>query len=219
MGCKQCGAAAQGKEPWFIRDNKAVWDETLAGLKYPENFEAYRRLKADENYTEVAFDKKSGGVMARHIRHNEPNGAFNFNGDSVSSANLERECQKELSNLGYKAILRPEGVLGPDRKELPSLDMDLEGTPIDIRSVVADSPNYRNQIKAKSGQLRRFLAVEPESGADSVCLYFHAPEMFSAERVKIGISEFLKTPQAEGTPLKRVICVVRGADRIYEYGV
>lgn len=49
-------AAAQGKEPWFIRDNKAVWDETLAGLKYPENFEAYRRLKADENYTEVAFD-------------------------------------------------------------------------------------------------------------------------------------------------------------------
>ncbi len=72
-----------GTMPSFLDDNRKFWERKKeAGKKavehtdsvkpnnYTVNREEYERLLNDPNYTDVAFDEKSGGVKATHIGHN-----------------------------------------------------------------------------------------------------------------------------------------------------
>jgi hypothetical protein len=72
-------------------------------IKYETNRAEYERLEADSNYTNVAFDKKSGGVKATHKSHNfdKKKGSYEKNVQKVAFTNgnsiiFESEIGKEI---------------------------------------------------------------------------------------------------------------------------
>ncbi|HBZ33534.1 MAG TPA: hypothetical protein DEO38_00365 [Bacteroidales bacterium] len=59
----------------------------------------YNLLKINENYTDVQYDKKTGGVKATHIGHNEqPQLVYK----KVTGTALELHCQNVFYRKGYR---------------------------------------------------------------------------------------------------------------------
>lgn len=150
--------------------------------------ELNKKLLHDEDYTDVIFDKKTGGVKATHvghITHDGPKAQRFFEG--LTSTDLERECQDQLFKLGHRAVFCDESkrIRG---SRLPALDLMLDGNLMDIRSVTGRGW-YSNIFVSKNDQLRRFNArTDITDKADSLCLYFHDPALFDEEKMKKSIN-------------------------------
>ena len=193
---------------------KAIKEAKLAPV-----IEEYERLRADENYTDVKIDRKSGGLKATHIGHNihsEPN-EERFFGGKYSSTDLEFECQERLFKMGHKAILCDESKEYQGKK-LAALDMELDGIMIDIKSITGNGW-YSHALRVKNNQLRRYNN-RPDSPAPAsrVCLYFHEAELFDDIKMRKSIDYFKQ--HLEGTCyIKHIICVINGRDGILEYDV
>lgn len=191
--------------------------KAIKSAKLAPVIEEYERLRADENYTDVKIDRKSGGLRAMHIGHNsESNGELHFNGQ-YTSFDLEKECQERLFRLGHKAILCDESKqLGVNT--LPAIDMELDGKLIDIKSITG-SGWYSHALMKKNNQLIRYHA-RPDNPphADSVCLYFHDADLFDEDKMVKSIS-FFKQKLKEPCYIKHILCVVNGRDDILWYEV
>ena len=72
-----------------VRTFQACIEELPNQEKRARNGEIYRVLKTDKDYTDVKFDRKSGGVKASHHEHN-----FDDRGG---------EYEKNAQNVGYKS--------------------------------------------------------------------------------------------------------------------
>ena len=193
--------------------------KAIKGAKLAPVIEEYERLRADENYTDVKIDRKSGGLRATHIGHNihsEPN-EERFFGGKYSSTDLEFECQERLFKMGHKAILCDESKEYQGKK-LAALDMELDGVMIDIKSITGNGW-YSHALRVKNNQLRRYNN-RPDSPAPAsrVCLYFHEAELFDDIKMRKSIDYFKQ--HLEGTCyIKHIICVINGRDGILEYDV
>ena len=133
----------------------------------------YRELLNNPDYTDVRFDKKSGGVVATHIGHITHDGpkAERFFG-GLTSTDLERECQKQAFKSGHTALLLDESKMHKGN-QLPALDLELDGVKMDIRSVTGRGW-YSNIFVAKNKQLHRYNSREDVTEqVNSLCLYFH----------------------------------------------
>lgn len=184
----------------------------------------YRKLKRDDNYEDVRFDKISGGVVAihkGHITHDGPK-AQRFFSENMTSTELEKECQEQLFKSGHVVILQDESKeFKGDR--LPALDMMMDDTLMDIRSVTGRGW-YSNIFVKKNEQLRRFNArADIEVKADTLCLYFHDPTLFNEVKMKKSIKFFRFYRDLAGNlldkDLKRVYCVIRGKDEILVFDI
>lgn len=198
-------------------------EQSLKKERRRRNWAEYNRLKRDEQYTGVFFDKKSGGLKATHvghITHDSPKAERFFEG--LTSSDLERECQDQLVSMGHKALLCDES-----KKEkgnfVPALDLLIDDILMDIRSVTGHGW-YSNIFVSKNDQLRRFNRRKDISEkADSLCLYFHDPALFNEEKMEKSINYFRFYRDLSGElidrKLKHVYCVIRGRDRIIKYDI
>ncbi|MDY5858136.1 MAG: phage minor head protein [Porphyromonas sp.] len=185
----------------------------------------YKELSRDPEYTDVEFDKKTGALMATHISHNEkdPKKEQTFFG-GLTSSDLEKECQREVFRMGKSLILLNEKVIGKDKNYLSCLDCHLEGKLMDIRSITSNRRHFGGSLTGKNTQLAKYNkredVIEP---ADSLCLYFHDPSMFSEKKIERSLNYYRYSRTTTGTPIKKRIkhlyVVVLGADDVKVYDV
>ncbi len=206
----------------YIRECINELDGTAERIK--KNRPKYRKLKRDDNYEDVRFDKNSGGVVATHkghITHDGPK-AQRFFSENMTSTELEKECQEQLFKSGHVVVLLDESKeLKGDR--LPALDMMMDDILMDIRSVTGRGW-YSNIFVKKNEQLRRFNArPDIDVKADTLCLYFHDPTLFDEVKMKKSIRFFKFYRDFAGNlldkDLKRVYCVIKGDDKLLVFDI
>lgn len=135
-----------------------------------DHVELYKYLKKHGEYIDVKYDKKTGGVKATHIGHNEHA--------------MEEQCRDKLFKLGHSAILCDESK-AVNGQTLTALDIILDGKRMDIASVTSASTNIGYKLKSKQEQINRFehrTDIPRDEVHDSVCIYipdksFYHPEM------------------------------------------
>ena len=194
-----------------------------------EHINDYLWCRDNDDYTDVAFRWDNGGLKAthkRHENHNRPN-EERFFPEKLSSTQLEEECQDILFRKGNSAILCDEGIETKRGRRDVALDLLLNGKPTDIASVVKDCVNYRNQLIKKNGQNNHFNSLPyVKEKADSVCLYFHDPKLYDAQKVKDGYQGLLDIQFPDKTTgemkhivvnIKHIICVINDDDGRIEY--
>ena len=207
------------KHPYYKAPNDAK--KTIEEVaRYEHNKAIYERLKNDSNYTDVEFDETTGGVKATHIGHSvqDADNTETFFGN-MKPADLERECQNLLFKWGHTAVLRDEFANKRRGNTPPSLDIEIDGKIMDIRSITQGGL-FGNALMAKNKQLAN---VKKKTGiiSDSVCLHFHDPNMFSEEKLLHDAEWFKQTIQNVGSTqrIKHIYVVVNGDSRLKIYDI
>lgn len=192
------------------------------GQREARNLALYRHYTNDPNYKDVYFDNTSGGMMAVHNGHNWEHNAKDgtrYFGD-MTKEDLEKEFAREVVRMGSSAIFRDESKRRADGSTAVALDVVVNGRLTDIRSVTENNRSYKNQLESKNNQLRGWNAENPSEKGRTVTLYFHEPSMYSEAKIKRSIKELKKTVRnGHRTRLEfnKVLAVVKGHDRIYEF--
>lgn len=206
--------------PYFLQDNGVLTDEGYKIGEFPEpasdeptvttqepqivdlptenSPETIRERAAqfveydnDPNYKDVEFNPENGALKATHTGH--------------FYHKEEDECQQILFETGNKAVLLDESAKDNNNDFLPSLDLELNGKKMDIRTITEANENtIRNGLNAKDKQIRN---VFNKTGvvSDSVCLYFRDAGLYSTEAVLAGINAYKKN---QNYRIKYVYCVV-----------
>lgn len=144
----------------------------------------YNRLKRDANYTDVHFDKETGGLKATHVGHQVHSAEKEdiFFG-KYTSTQLENRCVDQLYRMGHKIILCDESKRSPEGNLYTALDIRLNGIIMDIRSITTENKHYGGALIAKNIQLKKYNArPDVPEPADSVCLYFEEPSLFEERK-------------------------------------
>ena len=194
--------------PYHVRDNYEQLgnNEILKRCRYEE----YLQMDADPSYIDVHFNPENGGLMGTHVEHNSSGPNEQILIDGHTGKQLEHFCQREIYNNGGKCILRKEGEIGQDGNALTSLDADINGKIMDINSIWTQKEHYRNNIKGKSVQAKKWNELKDVEGeSNSLCLYFHDPSMYSAEKVFLGLEKALSISE-DVRIFRHILCVVRG---------
>lgn len=187
------------------------------------NRKEYEQLLHNTEYKDVVFDEKNGGLKATHIGHiihkGEKEQLF-F--DGLTSTDLEKECQEQLFKMGHKAILSDESKT-KDGSRLAALDLIMDDICVEIRSITGTGW-YSHSLRTKNEQIMRYNRREDiEKGADSLCLYFHDPNLFDINKMELSIDFFKKLKDKEGNLviryLKHVYCVIKGGTGLLHFDI
>lgn len=169
-------------------------------LQSEENFNEYLRLLQDEDYVDVTYDEKSGGVSAVHKSHRldktqGPNGE--------KRGNYELKTAETLRCNGHSIVLVQES----DRVGVKQYDGLLDGIPCEIKSVE----------RVGRWTIRTKIANAIRQGAQTVVLFFPAASLFSEQRVKDGWKDCMSYAKpADPVPEIKLLCVVDGTIRNIE---
>lgn len=199
----------------------AIPDEEVERRK--RNRVKYRELKNNPEWSDVEYDKRTGGLRAQHVGHiihDSPKAERFFEG--FTSTQLELECQAELFRIGHVALLLDESKKKNGNK-LAALDLELDGEAMDIRSITGHGW-YSHALAAKNRQLTNYNAREDvERPSNSVCLYFHDPSLFDHKKMVKSIEQFRYYRDKHGNLLdrkiKHVYCVIKGSKELLKYDV
>lgn len=183
----------------------------------------YFDLKHDPDYKDVRIDRKSGGVRATHVGHNDSTGRKEFFGGTMSGADLERECVDNLFKAGHKVILCDESKEFTTGEKACALDMQLDGQMMDIRSITGKGWYWRPLLK-KNSQLKAYNARPDVSvPAQCLCLYFHKPSMFNEDNLLKSINRYKYFYDNSGRHIKplinKIYVVINGSNEIKHYDV
>ncbi len=183
----------------------------------------YFDLKHDPDYKDVKMDKKSGGVRATHVGHNDDTGRKEFFGGTMSGADLERSCVEQLFKTGHKVILCDESKELRAGEKAAALDMQLDGEMMDIRSITGRGWYWRALIK-KNLQLQKYNArPDISTPAKALCLYFHRESMFNEDNLLRSINRYKYFYDNSGRHIKplikRIYVVIKGRKDILQYDV
>ena len=183
-------------------------EEKQRRKRIDENRKLYDKLSKDSRYKDVEFDPETGGVKATHRGHNtHPNDKVKFFGN-MTGDQLENEIMELLYKNGHSVIFCDESKKNRQGLTMRALDMQLDGKMMDIKSVTRVTKAYGYDLLHKNGQLCGYNnRTDVHEKADTVCLYFHDPKMYSSKGVKRGISFLLK--ERPNTPLKHVVCILK----------
>lgn len=201
----------------FIPDNQVcqrcqLFQADINARQIETNRAEYERLKADKNFKNVEFNEETGAIKATHISHKTKNPKMKryFGEEGLTGLDLEKECQDEIFNNGGKCILLSEGEKNAVGNSRPALDSMSFGNMMDIRSITDYSQSYRNAISDKNDQLHRYNS-DHESNMDSLCLYFHDPNMYDPNKVIKGYKkQYIQGNKTTENIIKHIYCVVRG---------
>ena len=156
-------------KPYFIEANKTSADNTN---KIQERLKDFQQLLKNPNYTDVKFNKETGGLKASHRLHSfDPN-----------KGHYEKEARDILFNNGHKIILEKEL---PDKGEkvidgMKHIDGYLNNSPCDISTILG---NGKNTIK-------KALQHSEIKEAKTAILYFPNENSYSKERMSKGLEMF-----------------------------
>lgn len=134
--------------------------------RYAKNYVSYLKYKKNKDYTNVLFDKKTGGMQATHKLHN-------FNKDTGKYEKFLREL---FYKNGDSIILTNES----SRIEGKKIDGFLNGKSFDISSILGEGKNT----------IKRALNHSKNKPAEVAILYFPNAENFSMERLENGINMY-----------------------------
>ncbi|MBQ9311147.1 MAG: hypothetical protein IJ222_09870 [Bacteroidales bacterium] len=166
-----------------------------------ENFNDYLRLLRNNDYEQVMFDEKSGGVSAVHKGHRldkQPG----LNGER--RGNYELRTVETFRQYGHSIVLLNESeVIG-----VKQYDGLLDGAPCEIKAV---EQMGRWTVRTK-------IANAVKQGAVHVILFFPDPGLFSEERVQDGWKDWIThaKPSEQPVPEIQMFCVVNGTIRLIE---
>ena len=148
---------------------------------------------------DVKFDPQTGALKATHVGHNEGNDiGFVF----------EKKLVDMLYSTGHSIILCDEQKKDNNGNKLTSLDMILDGIRMDIKSITKDKIFYGAAISGKNNQIARYNSrTDVRETADTVCLYFDDPTMFSPEKITKGYN-YLKSKTNREIFVKHILCAV-----------
>lgn len=191
-----------------------VIEDKKARSRKKENEIEYNRLSKDSRYKEVEFDEKTGGVTATHIGHKtHPNTTERFFG-TMTGDDLENEIKQLLFHSGHSVIFCDESKVIPhtrqtsNKLQYTALDMVLDGKVMDIASITSYKKGYGYILQKKNHQAIKFnQRPDVNIEADTVCLYFHDPSMFSIDAVRNGIN-FLREDSMPMV-LQHIKCVLK----------
>ena len=176
-------------------------------------------LRKDENYTNIQTNN-AGGLKATHKGHiiHSASKERTFFANHLTSTDLELQCQDQLYQMGHFAVLRDESQKDEKGEFIPSLDMELDGTRMDIASITQGT--FGSALNNKNRQLARVARKTGYVGTE-VCLYIHDKSMFSEEKLMHDIEQFKTQHQKWGSSIyiKRIRVVVNGDSRIHLYEV
>lgn len=207
------------KHPYYKVPNadKAI---IVDQARYLHNKACFERLRIDKDFSDVHFDAISGGVKATHKGHccHDSENAEIFFG-YMKPADLERECIDLLFRWGHRAILRDEFANRNLEITPPSLDLEIDGNIMDIRSITKGGP-LGYALNAKNRQLAN---VYKKTGlvANAVCLHFHDPSMFSEEKFLTDAKWFSNMLRQKNCSqrIKHVFVVINGAPELKIYHI
>ena len=202
-------------------------DWEVAKAKYPERYEEYLQLKKDKEYRDVEFDPETGGIKASHIGHKRNSTKETYFGKEKLTAHaLEEECADTLFHAGRKVIFLDESKRDKHGDTFSALDISVDGVSMDIRSITQAKSNYVNALTAKNKQLERYNLRSDVERADSLCLYFHDPTMFSNDRIKASIRSYNRIMSADAKErgqevkqIKKLLIVINGERKVHSYDV
>lgn len=199
--------------------NKALLADKLKIAK-----REYQELKRNADYKDVQFDKKTGGLMATHVGHVTHEAVKEEKFFGLTSTQLEKECQKQIFKMGHKAILCDESKMDEAKNRLSALDLSIDNIIMDIRSITGNRKHFGGSLTGKNKQLARYNnRTDIEEPADSLCLYFHDPLMFSEEKIKKSLNYYRHYRKNDGELLTKNIrhlyVVVRGDSKLRIYDI
>lgn len=177
----------------------------------PKNEKEALPYRKDPDYTDVKTNKQ-GGMKATHVGHNKHSATKEetFFDEKITSTELEYICQDKLFKLGHKAILCDENKRDEIDQILPSLDLNLDGVLMDIRTIT--SGKIGSALLEKNKQLSRFYH-RTNHKSNSVCLYFHKKELFDKDIFLKDVKWFAdKQGVYYNTKILKFIYVVLGWD-------
>ena len=177
-------------------------EEKLRRKRIDENRKLYDKLSKDSRYKDVEFDPETGGVKATHRGHNE--------GEDVGFVR-ERKLVDKLFSDGHSVILLDEQKKDRNANYLRSLDMMLDGVRMDIASITKNKDFYGSVLMHKNHQLYDFNnRSDVHEPADTLCVYFDDPSMFSPEKITKGY-EYMKNKTGLPICIRHIICAVNSA--------
>ena len=148
-----------------------------------ENKKLYDKLSKDKHYKDIEFNEKTGALKATHLGHNDGSG---------QGFQLEKKLVDGLFACGHSIILCDEKKKGRDGNVMVSLDMILDGVRMDIKSITKNKLFYGGPIREKNKQLAKFnQRSDVHEPADTLCLYFDEPTMFTPEKITKGYEYML----------------------------
>lgn len=191
----------------------AVCDEIRRQARIKQNRELYQKLLNDPDYKDVEFNPETGALKATHVGHNtHPNQERTFFNNTMNGDDLENEFMQLAFNSGHSVIFNNESQIGPDGKQLSSLDMIFDGVVMDIKSITKKKFNYGSAIKCKNSQLSKYNRREDiEITADTLCLYFHDADMYSDNCITEGI-RWIRSKNFNISGIRHIICALRTSD-------
>ena len=198
--------------PTFISSNLKYLKP--GDVRVNEAGKIYAELSNDSNYTNVMCNDL-GGVYALHKGHHIGDESDRkFFGGKLSGFDLEKEFALGMYEKGHSVILCNE-CEKKGKDIVTSLDFMMDGERIDVRSITTKRDEYSSAIKAKNKQLARFNA-ENGTSYDSICLYFHDPNMFSENAITKGYKKFCLSRKNRPHTLRRILCVLNEPSGLVE---
>jgi hypothetical protein len=178
-----------GTLPYFLQDNAK-----FAGVKVnPKNFmeraeihriEAnraeYERLKKDDSYVDVRFNKNTGGMLAIHKDHHFDPTIGRF---GIPRGDYERITVETLYRYGRSAVLgsekMPDGVRPPEGL--------LDGKKFEIKGIESVGKyNVINDLKLAS-----------KKKAESIIFYYHDKNIFSERHLIDSYNFYMRNSQSK----------------------
>lgn len=187
--------------PRTIEDRRHIL-ESWKVRTMKEREELYEILKNDNQYKDVLFDKKSGGLSAIHIDHNFDSAKGVY---AKKKGDYEIMATNALRKDGHVILLESEskaiGIKTPDGT--------LDGISMDIKSFEGLG---KWKVKDK-------LKEATKQGVETVVLHFPKKGLYSYDRVNEGWNIFKNDESSQNLPqtIKRVVCVIE--DKVVEYRI
>ena len=169
-------------------------NRTIVNAEKSPNRREYAKFKKDKDYSEVRYDRKSGGVLAIHREHNFDSEIGIY---GIPRGNYERNAVEALFRAGYSIQLRSEHGLAGVKQP----DGFIDGVLMDIKGIEGGNPLYAMN---RANQQRVHTAI----------LYFHTPSSFSYEQLQESFENLPGWIQNKGyitdktIYVKEIICIV-----------
>ena len=167
--------------PYFLKDNVIFagisvneMDKALTS-RIEANRKEYERLLKDNNYTDVRFNPKNGGLSAVHKEHNFDPTIGKF---GIPRGDYERISLDVLYEYGNSVILESE-KLG---YEIKTPEGFLNGKLFDIKGIEGiGENNIINNLKSAN-----------KKGVESIVFYYHDKNLFSEKQIRESYQFYLR---------------------------
>ena len=204
---KHCNDCVKANQKIEKAENYKQWEQNKAD---------YKKYNADPDYRDVDFNEKTGGLKARHKDHNKNKKGNKI--DGLTPFQIEKEFQDNIFDMGGSCILENEKIKRANGSIAKCLDIKLNGVLMDIRTISQATTKIENALTDKHKQLV-IHNKDFNDKASTVCLYFHTPSYYSAEKIQSGITNYqrIMANKKETCAIKKVIVVINGEKKILEF--